>query len=131
MQGADQHSATPRCGEGGSAALTRWVRDGVVPPQSPAIELGNPSDADPIVRDSHGIAKGGIRLPEVEAPTATITGQRNDVMEAAPGAQNFCFLFGRTLLFERATISSSIRRMTPTSIGSARQPMRSSVPGSS
>ena len=87
-------------------ALTRWVRDGVVPPQSPAIELGNPSDADPIVRDSHGIAKGGIRLPEVEVPTATITGQRNDVMEAAPGAQNFCFLFGRTVLFERATISS-------------------------
>src|SRR5262245_31464364 len=60
-------------------ALTRWVRDGVVPPHSPAIELGDPADADPIVRDSHGLAKGGIRLPEVEAPTATITGQRNDV----------------------------------------------------
>ena len=65
-------------------ALARWVRDGVAPPQSPAVELGNPSDADPVVRDNYGIAKGGIRLPEVEAPTATITGQRNDVMEAAP-----------------------------------------------
>jgi Alpha/beta hydrolase domain len=87
-------------------ALSRWVRDGVVPPESPAIELGNASDADPIVRDNHGLAKGGIRLPEVEAPTATITGQRNDVVDAAPGAQNFCFLFGSTTLFERAMLTS-------------------------
>ena len=54
------------------------MRDGVAPPQSPAIELGaDPAAPDPIVRDARGNAKGGIRLPEVEAPTATIDGGAN------------------------------------------------------
>lgn len=87
-------------------ALTLWVRDGVTPPHSPAIELGDPAAADPIVRDTFGNAKGGIRLPGVEAPTARLDGQRNDVAQSSPGAQNFCFLFGRTVLFDRATLTS-------------------------
>ena len=87
-------------------ALTRWVRDGVAPPQSPAIELGDPAAADPIVRDAHGNAKGGIRLPEVEAPTAMLDGRRNDVAQAAPGAPNFCFLFGHTVAFDASTLSA-------------------------
>ena len=90
----------------GLRALTKWVRDGVAPPQSPAIELSDPAAADPIVRDGHGNAKGGVRLPEVEAPTATIDGTRNDVAKAAPGAQNFCFLFGRTVPLEREKLAS-------------------------
>jgi len=90
----------------GLHALTRWVRDGVVPPQSPAIELGDPAAADPIVRDKFGNAKGGIRLPEVDAPTATIDGRRNDVANATPGGQNFCFLFGHTVAFDAATLKS-------------------------
>ena len=91
------------------SALTRWVRDGVVPPQSPAIELGpDPAAPDPVVRDAHGHAKGGIRLPEVEAPTATIDGGANtSSQDATPGAaRNFCFLFGRTKLFDAATLKS-------------------------
>jgi hypothetical protein len=89
-------------------ALTRWVRDGVVPPQSPAIELGDPASPDPIVRDTFGNAKGGIRLPQVEAPTATVDGGANaGAQETAPGAvRNFCFLFGRTKLFDAATLKS-------------------------
>jgi len=90
----------------GLRALTKWVRDGVAPPQSPAIELSDPAAADPIVRDAFGIAKGGVRLPEVEAPTATIDGTRNDVAKSAPGAQNFCFLFGRTVPFEPEKLAS-------------------------
>ena len=90
----------------GLRALARWVRDGVAPPQSPAIELGDPAAADPIVRDSFGNAKGGVRLPEVEAPTATIDGRRNDVAAAKPGAQNFCFLFGQTTPFDREKLAS-------------------------
>ena len=90
----------------GLRALTRWVRDGVAPPQSPAIELSDSAAADPIVRDSFGNAKGGVRLPEVEAPTATIDGTRNDVEKPAPGAQNFCFLFGQTVPFDRAKLAS-------------------------
>jgi alpha/beta hydrolase family protein len=90
----------------GLHALTRWVRDGVVPSQSPAIEISDPAAADPIVRDTYGNAKGGIRLPEVDAPTATIDGRRNDVANAAPGGQNFCFLFGHTIAFDAATLKS-------------------------
>jgi len=89
------------------SALTRWVRDGVVPPQSAAIELGpDPAAPDPIVRDAHGIAKGGIRLPEVEAPTATIDGGANTMAQEAPAgaARNFCFLFGRTKAFDAGTL---------------------------
>ena len=77
-------------------AITRWVRDGVVPPQSPAIELTDPAAADPIARDSRGNAKGGIRLPELEAPTAVLDG----------GSRNFCFLFGRTRPFDDATLKT-------------------------
>ena len=91
----------------GLAALTRWVRDGRVPRQSPAIELGNPTAADPaVVRDPYGNAKGGIRLPELEAPTAVLDGARNDVAQATPGTQNFCFLYGRTQTFDAATLVS-------------------------
>jgi hypothetical protein len=91
------------------AALTRWVRDGVVPPQSPAIERGSdPAAPDPIVRDAHGNAKGGIRLPEVEAPTASVDGGANTSAQesTAGGARNFCFLFGRTKLFDATTLKS-------------------------
>jgi hypothetical protein len=91
------------------SALTRWVRDGVVPPQSPEIELSpDPAAPDPIVRDAHGNARGGIRLPQVVAPTATIDGGANTMaQEAAAGApRNFCFLFGRTKPFDAATIKS-------------------------
>ena len=87
-------------------ALTRWVRDGTAPPQSPGIELSDPAAPDPIVRDTFGNAKGGIRLPEVEAPTARLDGQQNTVASPAPGTQNFCFLFGRTSPFDRATLAS-------------------------
>lgn len=88
-------------------ALARWVRDGAAPPQSPAIALADSADApDPIVRDAHGNAKGGIRLPEVEAPVARIDGQRNDVAQAAPGGQNFCFLFGHTVPLSAETLKS-------------------------
>jgi Alpha/beta hydrolase domain len=88
-------------------ALTRWVRDGVVPRQSPAIELGAPNALDPaVVRDAHGNAKGGIRLPELDAPTATLDGRRNEVANALPGVQNFCFLYGTTEPFDESTLAA-------------------------
>ena len=90
----------------GLVALTRWVRDDVVPRQSPAIELGAPTALDPaVVRDGHGNAKGGIRLPELEAPTARLDGRRNEVAQAAAGVQNFCFLYGTTELLDDATLA--------------------------
>ncbi len=90
----------------GLRALARWVRDGSVPRQSPAIELGDRTAADPVVRDGFGNAKGGIRLPEVEAPTAKLDGLRNDVAAPSPGAPNFCFLFGHTVPLDGSTLAS-------------------------
>jgi len=87
-------------------ALTRWVRNGTAPPQSPAIRIGDPAAADPIERDKFRNAIGGIRLPELEAPTATLDGQRNDVANPSPDAQNFCFLFGHTIPLDTATLKS-------------------------
>jgi len=88
------------------AAFVDWVRSGRTPRQSPAIALGDPTAADPILRDDHGLAKGGIRLPEVEAPTARIDGLANAVGGSAAGGQNFCFLFGHTVPFDAAVLSA-------------------------
>jgi Alpha/beta hydrolase domain len=91
----------------GLAALTRWVRDGRAPRQSPAIAIGDPAAADPIVRDDRGLAKGGIRLPELEAPTARLDGIANAVGGAAQaGGQNFCFLFGHTVPFDASALTA-------------------------
>ncbi len=89
-------------------ALARWVREGVVPPQSPRIELGDPTTEDPVQRDRFGNARGGIRLPQVEAPTATLDGRANAAGGAgeAGGVRNFCFLFGHTVPFDRETLAS-------------------------
>jgi hypothetical protein len=50
-------------------ALDRWVRDGVAMPHVPLIAR-DPSSVDGIVRDEHGNAVGGVRVPWLEAPKA-------------------------------------------------------------
>ncbi|HEX5586246.1 MAG TPA: alpha/beta hydrolase domain-containing protein [Acidimicrobiia bacterium] len=54
-------------------AMHRWLADGIPAPAQPRIEF---DDASPpaIVRDAHGNARGGIRLPEVAVPTAEYRG---------------------------------------------------------
>jgi len=48
--------------------LQRWLTEGVPPPVQPRIEfVGDPPRVD---RDDDGIARGGIRLPQVEVPLA-------------------------------------------------------------
>ena len=48
--------------------MQRWAADGIAPPAQPKIEFaGEPPQ---VVRDEHGIASGGIRLPQVEVPLA-------------------------------------------------------------
>ena len=48
--------------------MHRWLSEGIDPPIQPRIEFDDASGS--IVRDDDGIAKGGIRLPQVEAPLA-------------------------------------------------------------
>jgi hypothetical protein len=48
--------------------LNRWVAGGEPPPSQPLIEFsGEPPQ---VVRDEHGIAVGGVRLPQAEVPVA-------------------------------------------------------------
>ena len=48
--------------------MHRWLTDGTPPPSQPKIEFA--ADPPEIVRDEHGIAVGGIRLPQAEVPLA-------------------------------------------------------------
>jgi hypothetical protein len=48
-------------------SLNRWVNGGAPPPRQPLIDFT--ADGQ-VVRDRHGIATGGVRLPQVDAPVA-------------------------------------------------------------
>lgn len=87
-------------------ALVRWVREDIVPPQSPLIELGDFKAEDPIARDRYGNARGGIRLPQLEAPTATLDGRRHESRQESSGIRSFCFLFGHTVPFGPETLAA-------------------------
>jgi hypothetical protein len=57
--------------------LQDWIRDDGVPPVHPRIEFGG--QPPEINRDADGIARGGIRLPQVEVPLA-----HNSAIQRAP-----------------------------------------------
>jgi hypothetical protein len=77
--------------EAGLSALDTWVRDGTPPPHAPRLETKGKKKT--IVRDEHGIARGGIRTPLVDVPIATNDGKR------AKG-ESFCLLFGHMKPFD-------------------------------
>jgi hypothetical protein len=90
----------------GLVALIRWVTSDVPPRQSPEILLADAPASDPVRRDPHGNALGGVRIPQVVAPTATLTGRQNSVAAGGAGGLNFCFLYGTTMPFDAATLRS-------------------------
>jgi len=94
----------------GLNALTRWVRDGTLPPQPADIELADPAADDPIARDEHGNAIGGLRIPQVEVPTATLDGRRNEAAEDGGPMAMFCFLYGTASAFD----ADKLARLYPT-----------------
>jgi hypothetical protein len=49
-----------------------WIEGGAPPPKQPLITLSG--DPPVIERDAHGIAKGGVRLPDVEVPISSNSG---------------------------------------------------------
>lgn len=77
--------------------LDRWVCDGTPPPHAPRLESTDESGSE-LVRDELGIAKGGIRTPWVDAPSAVLSG-------TAPGGEGFAFLLGRTQPLDEATLA--------------------------
>lgn len=76
--------------------LVRWVKSGTPPPTAPRIETVSPTPPTAIARDELGLALGGIRHPDVEAPIALNTGQN--------GGPSFCILFGTHVPFDEATL---------------------------
>ena len=67
--------------------LDRWVRSGRPAPRGPRIEVVDGQ----VVRDPEtGLARGGIRLPDVTVPTRTLSGSR----PSGSGGSGFCFLAG-------------------------------------
>ena len=84
------------------ADLGAWARSGKQPPDAPRIQI-NAAGTD-IARDSFGNAIGGIRLPQLQAPTATLTGTGNTPADNNP-VSGFCVLFGTTTPFDATTLS--------------------------
>jgi hypothetical protein len=67
--------------------LEAWVRRGTPPPVAPSLEM----DGQRVARDSAtALARGGVRLPQVEVPRWTLRGDRER------DGNSLCFLFGRT-----------------------------------
>jgi Alpha/beta hydrolase domain len=79
------------------AAMNRWVTTGDVPPHAPRLQLDTKSEA--FVLDANGNARGGIRSPHVDAPTATLSG-------LGQSGTNYCFLFGTTVPFDETKLST-------------------------
>jgi hypothetical protein len=73
--------------------LVRWVEDGTPPPTAEPLELAADGTK---VRDELGLAQGGIRLSQVDVPTALNTGDN--------AGELFCRLFGTYIPFEEAQL---------------------------
>jgi Alpha/beta hydrolase domain len=80
------------------AALNDWVQKGIPPRAAQPLAVIDPGPPATFVRDQNGIAEGGIRLPDVEVPTAL-----NNGVNAPANLDNplsvFCVLFGTHVAF--------------------------------
>jgi len=75
--------------------LDQWARDGTRPPPSPPLEVRD----GVLVTDGLGNARGGIRTPHTDVPTAVLSGLGNS-------GHAIAFLCGSTTAFDAATLRS-------------------------
>ena len=75
--------------------LQQWLTTGTGPPAQPLIDFAG--DPPEVVRDEHGIARGGIRLPQVEVPIA-----QNSAIPVADDI--FSVLYGSSVPFPAAKL---------------------------
>jgi hypothetical protein len=80
--------------------VVRWVQRGKQPPPSPLFEIASfgANGSAVIARDSSGLAQGGIRLSQIEVPTAANVGQN--------GGPSACARWGYHLPFDLATLDA-------------------------
>ena len=76
--------------------LDRWAAGGDAPPSAPRIDLDETRTR--FLLDEYGLARGGIRTPWVEAPTAMLSG-------LGQSGESFAVMFGRTEPFDDAALS--------------------------
>ncbi len=81
------------------AAFNKWLDDGTPPPSPPRFTLSS-TNPPALALAANGNVIGGVRTPAVDVPVATLTGT------AAPGANAICSLFGQTIPFSPATLTS-------------------------
>jgi hypothetical protein len=79
------------------AHLARWAGGGDPPPESPRLDVDDEGTGYRV--DDLGLARGGIRTPWVDAPTAVMAG-------LGQSGESFAMLFGRTEPFDDATLSA-------------------------
>jgi hypothetical protein len=80
--------------------LIRWTKDGKEPPTSPLMEIATfgPGNAAKIARNSFNLALGGIRLSQIEVPTAKNVGENT--------GGSACARWGYHLPFDLATLNA-------------------------
>lgn len=66
-----------------------WLKVGTPPPVTAKIRISE-GDQPAIVKDKHGNALGGVRLPDFSVPTAELRGRGTSI----PGGYRLAFLFG-------------------------------------
>jgi hypothetical protein len=84
------------------AALTHlehWISEGDPAPHAPPLETTGNDREPTLARDEHGNARGGIRTPWVEVPTAVLSG-------IGAKGEGFTRLFGVTRPFDSATLAT-------------------------
>jgi hypothetical protein len=69
--------------------LNRWITDGTTPPSQPLVDFDGEGE---VVRDEHGIATGGIRLPAADVPI-----EQNSAIPLSDGI--FALLYGSSKPF--------------------------------
>ena len=87
------------------SSLAKWITTGQAPAQSPRLEYANGK----VVRDANGNAVGGIRLPHMEAATAT--NNFNNYGSITSGGNFFinsfaCPFLGNTVPFSKAKLQA-------------------------
>jgi hypothetical protein len=84
-------------------SLSSWVADGTPPATAPSLRRDPATGA--LVRDAAGNVLGGLRLPQIDVPTATHTGLSDD-------DGYYCGLAGHSTPFSAADLAA--RYPTPT-----------------